>query len=674
MNRKLCAENQALGKRLREAERLLTQDIAEREQAEQELHESDHRFGLAVDNFPGVFIIYDSECRIRFINLPGQILSGRPKSDILGRTDEEIFPPDFYNAYLPIVQRTVETRTVQSAEIAVPLFGGTLVQLVTYVPILGAAGEIRQILGIAQDVTERQKAEEDLYRLNAELEQRIATRTAELAATNQQLRDEILDHAQTEEQMRVSEERFRRIFESDMLSIAFFDLTGRIWDANNAFLAMLGYTRQALGQLEWDQLTPPEWLPVAHQALRDLVAAGSVQPFEQEFIRQDGTRFPIVVGGAMRAGPEREAVAFVLDITERKRAEQALRQANDNLMNWAAELEQRNHEIGLLNEMGDLLQSCLTVEEAYRVIGQSALKLFPNCSGVLFMLDESKDWMENVAVWGNPLLAAAEHVFKPDECWALRRGRIYVVEDAKSRLPCGHFALGNHAPAFSSACIPMMAQGEALGVLSLQYIPAEGEGVTWNEARQRLAVTVAEHVALALSSLKLRETLHNQAIRDSLTGVYNRRYMLESLERELSRAARRQTSVGLIMLDLDHFKKFNDDHGHAIGDVILHDLGRFLQTHIRGEDIAARYGGEEFMLILPDATLEETCRRAEHVRAGIKQVRIQHEGHSYGNISISLGVASYPDHGVTVEELLRVADRALYRAKIEGRDRVVVGA
>ena len=651
----------------------LKQDIAEREQAEGELQQRDHLFNLAVDNFPGMFIIYDAQRRIRFINLPGQILCGMPQDAILGHTDEQVFPPEFTSSYLPILQRTIETRTVQSAEIAVKLSGAIIAELVTYVPILDPAGEIHQILGISQDVTERKAAEEGLSKLNAELEERIAARTAELAAANQKLRDEIMGHAKTVDALRLSEERFRRIFESNILSIAFFDLKGRIWDANDAFLNMLGYSRDVVGKLNWEQLTPPELMPPARQALDEMIATGFARPFEQEFIRQDGTRLPILVGGAMRIGQNPEAVAFVLDITGRKRAEVALKEANASLTNWAAELEQRNREISLLNEMGDLLQSCLTVEEAYRVIAQSARRLFPDSSGVLCALSNSKDWLENVAVWGEPQIAGEENVFAPNHCWALRRGRLYIVQDSHSGLLCQHFTQSDHLPSYSSLCIPMMAQGEALGALSFQFIYTEQGDSTLTQARQRLAVSVAEHIALALSSLKLRETLHNQAIRDSLTGVFNRRYLVESLDRELHRAARAETTVGIIMLDLDHFKKFNDDYGHEIGDVVLHHFGRFLQTHIRGEDIAARYGGEEFMLILPDASLEETCHRAEQVREGIKHLVVQHEGKSYGNVSISVGVTSFPEHGVTVEELLRAADRALYRAKSEGRDRVVVG-
>ena len=177
---------------------------------------------------------------------------------------------------------------------------------------------------------------------------------------------------------------------------------------------------------------------------------------------------------------------------------------------------------------------------------------------------------------------------------------------------------------------------------------------------------------MALSSLHLRETLQRQAIRDSLTGLFNRRYMEESLERELRRATRKQSTVGIIMLDLDYFKHFNDAFGHQVGDTILRDFGDFLKGHVRGSDVACRYGGEEFTLILPETSLDEACERAEQIRQELKFREVQHNGQVYSNLSVSLGVAAYPQHAETADAILQAADAALYRAKAEGRDRVLV--
>ncbi len=183
----------------------------------------------------------------------------------------------------------------------------------------------------------------------------------------------------------------------------------------------------------------------------------------------------------------------------------------------------------------------------------------------------------------------------------------------------------------------------------------------------------AGQIALSLAKLRLRETLRLQSIRDPLTGLFNRRYMEESLARELRRAARNQRSLGAIMLDLDHFKRFNDTFDHEAGDALLRELGDFLRTRTRCEDIACRYGGEEFALILPEASVEVTRQRAERLRTEFKHLNVEHRGQSLGTVTLPLGIAVFPEHGTSVEDILWAADRALYRAKEEGRDRVVIG-
>jgi diguanylate cyclase (GGDEF)-like protein len=183
---------------------------------------------------------------------------------------------------------------------------------------------------------------------------------------------------------------------------------------------------------------------------------------------------------------------------------------------------------------------------------------------------------------------------------------------------------------------------------------------------------VADHIALTVANLKLRETLRHLSIRDPLTGLFNRRYMEESLERELRRADRKGTSVGIIMIDIDHFKRVNDTYGHEAGDTVLREMGVLLQRHIRGSDIACRYGGEEFTLILTDSPLSVAQHRAEHLREEIKELHIEYRGQDLGTITLSMGVAAFPQHGATEEALLQAADLALYRAKAEGRDRVVL--
>jgi len=173
---------------------------------------------------------------------------------------------------------------------------------------------------------------------------------------------------------------------------------------------------------------------------------------------------------------------------------------------------------------------------------------------------------------------------------------------------------------------------------------------------------------LVQSEAQLREL----AIRDPLTGLFNRRYLEESLALEMLRARRKQYPIGIIMVDIDHFKRFNDIHGHTAGDAVLIRVGSFLRTQVRSSDVACRYGGEEFILILPEASREITEMRAESIRRDIKQIPVEYDGQNLEAVTLSLGVAAFPAHGLTIDAVLRAADAALYRAKLDGRDRIVV--
>jgi len=173
---------------------------------------------------------------------------------------------------------------------------------------------------------------------------------------------------------------------------------------------------------------------------------------------------------------------------------------------------------------------------------------------------------------------------------------------------------------------------------------------------------------LSLNEARLRE----QSVRDVLTGLFNRRYLEETMPRELARAERLHGPLGLLLLDIDHFKRVNDTYGHAVGDDVLRQLGNLLKSNVRGSDIACRYGGEEFVLLLPEAAREVTCQRAETLRAGAKSLTVSHQGRPIEPITISIGVAAFPADGATPAALLKSADDALYRAKREGRDRTAV--
>jgi diguanylate cyclase (GGDEF)-like protein len=187
-----------------------------------------------------------------------------------------------------------------------------------------------------------------------------------------------------------------------------------------------------------------------------------------------------------------------------------------------------------------------------------------------------------------------------------------------------------------------------------------------------LAKILADNIGLGIANLKLREAMRSLSIRDPLTGLFNRRYMEEALAQELHRSRRNDAQLAIIMLDIDHFKKFNDDFGHDAGDAVLRELGVFLKKHVRGSDVPCRYGGEEFILILSPSTIEGALRRAETIREAATHLSVRHAGHDLGNVTLSMGVAIFPDDASDVEATVKAADMALYQAKSEGRNRVIM--
>ncbi len=349
---------------------------------------------------------------------------------------------------------------------------------------------------------------------------------------------------------------------------------------------------------------------------------------------------------------------------ENSRLYQALQETNDQLKDALSIVEQNAHIATSLNEMGDKLQTCMELQDAYPVISGYANDLFPNYDGVLLTYNDETEMLESVLTWGkgpfSPLRISAKecpalvsyethpHAVFSGECCAC------LADDRRTREtdPC--------------YCIPLLALGNTIGILYIRKMkqPLHDEG-------ERRLLAFGERLSLSLGNLKLRKTLQTQSIQDPLTGLYNRRYLTEALERELQRAIRHERPIGILMMDIDRFKDFNDQYGHVAGDEVLRKLSEFLRNHVRPEDIACRYGGEEFLMIFSEMTSEESYTRAEELRKNIAELRIVH-GEKLLSVHVSGGVAAYPEHGNTTESVIQAADMAMLRAKREGRNRIIV--
>lgn len=325
----------------------------------------------------------------------------------------------------------------------------------------------------------------------------------------------------------------------------------------------------------------------------------------------------------------------------------------------AAALERRTQDFGRLRTMGDTLQACGTSLEAAEVIARIAPPLFGTSRHVeIFELNPSRNLVTRLVAWGDRSkeIDLLPGPFAPEDCWALRRGRPHVVSNAATDVCCSHL----QAITDSYSCLPLLAQGEVIGAIHI-------EG-TLDAETERMTNAVGDQLGLTLGNIRLRERLRNQSIRDPLTGLFNRRYFEETLQRELSRAARNKQPLGVMMLDVDHFKTFNDEHGHQVGDEILRQLAELLQAEFRASDFACRYGGEEFVVVLLDADVEATTKRAEMLRVKVKALSSPTK-----NVSASIGVAAFPVDGADGASLVRAADQAMYRAKAGGRNRVECG-
>jgi diguanylate cyclase (GGDEF)-like protein len=336
----------------------------------------------------------------------------------------------------------------------------------------------------------------------------------------------------------------------------------------------------------------------------------------------------------------------------------------EKLLQSQAQNEVTVHNLSLMSEMTSLLQACSDADESLDVICQFAARLLPADSGGVYLFRESRNQIELSINWGKP--SRSEVIFEQEDCWALRRGETHVLDHGDNSLACRHL---HDWANISSLCIPIVAQGNVLGILHLENV---GKDIPENV--QSLAGNLANQIALAMASIKLRDTLRSLSVRDPLTGLFNRRYMEESLQREIATSQRKSRPLALVILDLDYFKKFNDTFGHEAGDMLLREVGALLARKSRSGDIACRFGGEEFVVIYPEAEPQIATQLANQLREAIHAMQLQHFGRSLGQISASFGLSFFPKHGSSTDELLRAADKALYEAKAAGRNRIAIAS
>ncbi|MBN1367056.1 MAG: diguanylate cyclase [Dehalococcoidales bacterium] len=438
------------------------------------------------------------------------------------------------------------------------------------------------------------------------------------------------------------------------------------------FVDILGYSEQEMLRTESINYVYSEDRDKVRANAISALKSGYCKPYDYRILTKSGElKYIMETVVSISYKGEKATLGNFMDITELRNTQEKMRDTNEKLNLLVQKFEKQNQMNSILSEMRDLLQSCSTIKETVPIIISAITKLFPKTDGALFLLSPSRTDLESVAKWGDFPEDVEENVFAPDACWGLRRGRPHMALNANASPICSHV---KNASNISYVCLPLTAKGDVLGLLHLRIglSATEYEKQQLNTDLKDMTVNLSEFLSLAVANIKLSENLQSQSVRDSLSGLFNRRYMEETLQREIQRAIRKKSSVGVVMADIDYFKKFNDTYGHAAGDMCISNVGKLFQQKIRGSDVACRYGGEEFVLLFPDSSIEDTFKRAEMLRQAVKELQLVFQGQFIGSITISMGIAAFPNHGTKVDELLRTADTSLYKAKQEGRDRVVM--
>ncbi|WP_083821298.1 sensor domain-containing diguanylate cyclase [Candidatus Odyssella thessalonicensis] len=473
-----------------------------------------------------------------------------------------------------------------------------------------------------------------------------------------------------EQRLSQSEKVFRNSFDHAPIGMMVLDFKNTINKVNQSLCTMLGYHESELKGRNLKKILP-EHLRIDNALPFSKLSEIGMTNFviESPLLTKSGEIIQTISSLAMFASPNPEDSFFIAqieDVTLRQRYEEKLKNANQELESRFKELEIHTSVTEQLNQMNGVLQSCLTTSEALTPIEKFAEKLFNNTPGFLYLTSPDSNYMELVAQWGE-VTSQGTDVIRKEDCWGLRRGQTYIAIDFENDIPCYHYEMDDSA---GFACIPLTAQGELIGLITL-YSPNNSFDFHAT-AFKRLASSFADHVSLSLSNIKLRERLHEQSMHDPLTDLFNRRYFDENMKIELLKAERKDHSLSLLALDIDHFKSFNDTFGHDVGDVVLQEVSSAIRKHIRETDIACRMGGEEFAIIMPGASKAIAFERAEKLREAINTLVIKNLTQTLPPITVSIGIATYPEHSTTVKNLGEKADGALYQAKNAGRNRTII--
>lgn len=464
-----------------------------------------------------------------------------------------------------------------------------------------------------------------------------------------------------------NEIRLKDIQENAPIGMAVISLDNEWLEINQALCSILGYGKIELKEKSLAEITANNG-HVDTLAARAKILQGEIDHIqtEKQYIHKNGQLIWVLVNESLVHDSQRKPLYFISqiqDISERKQNELMLTELNEKTQSMLIQLQQRELEMGFINKMNVTLQTCHESSEAYLIINNMAEQLFLQMNGGLIVAEPSTQYLETTCQWGSHDLL--KKTISLNDCWALRTGHAYIVDHPEKDLICNHF---NSPPEGGYICVPQISQTGVVGLLVLTA--AAGQTITLHQ--QQLASNFNDVIKLSLTNIRLLEMLNEQSLHDPLTNLYNRRFLDETLQRELSRIVREDNRLCVCMLDIDFFKKFNDVNGHEAGDEVLKFIGQLLLENTRKTDIVCRLGGEEFVLVFIDSHLEGVVSKLQMICELIKNAKVNFRGQLLPQITVSIGIAEAPKHGTESKNILRAADEALYSAKENGRDCIVI--
>ena len=608
----------------------LKHEIHRRVEAEASLEESDNRFRDMANALPSLIWLAGPDKGCTFFNRSWLEFTGRTMAEELGDGWAQGVHPDDLAACMNTFLKAFDARQTFEMKYRLRHANGEYRWIVdTGTPRYGPDGGFRGYFGHCLDITDMQHMTEALEESRERYA--LAQRAAHIASLDWNVET-------------------NQVQWSDEIDAMLGHLPGGFGRSLESFLAQVH----------------PEDRPAVEEAIASALKQDHSYAVEHRIVRPDGTiRWVAETGDIFRDNDNRarRMVGIIQDITDRRQAEEALRFSNERLTDSLDALRLHTRDLTQINEMNELLQSCLREEEIHRVFAHMALTLKLGQDGMLALARPPGRGLHSVATWGDT--DGMDILFTHDDCWGIRRGHAYEPGLANPSLHCAHYS---SRPDLRTLCHPLIIHGETLGLITIRA-PVDIDEPGWLRIRQ-LSVTLGEALKLALSNIRLREALREQATRDALTGLFNRRYLDETLPRELHACLRDSQPLAIAILDLDHFKRYNDTWGHEAGDQVLIEVSRILREHLRASDIACRFGGEELVAVMPRAELHEARERLSRIANLVRDAEIHINDRPLPAVTFSAGIAIAPLHGADPDALLRAADQALYAAKQAGRDRV----